>query len=495
MQIATMTNLFRLTLVSALIVCGCSDRTGPEPRPGPPAAIHFVGVTSGSDTAMAILPSLVVEVRDAGGRLVQSKVAVAFETLPLSGGDGNNGISAKLCYSAAPESCYSYGYTDSTVAGSVSARVRLGAVAGTARVRASVPGTALADTVSFVIRAAAPQRVAISPADSTAYIGVSYQVKAEVRDQYGNARPGDVVTFTSADGAARMDADGVFHALSIGRSFAVVRSGSLVDTAWITVPPRGTIAALEPNGPAGARIVKVELDGSGMKRLAPVIGTYYGASPDWISSSEIAFDNGAYNEERILVVDTLGGVRRLTAADTPTFAEGFPAGGPGGVVYFDAWGAADYGTALWEVSTPGAMPVRIGPNPPGNANAWKAAVAPDGQRLAYIDVNRGGLSILDIATGAMTPLNIAADMPRWSPSGSWIVYGADGSLHLVHPDGTGITDVANGRQFLPRADWSPDGAWLIARSATNLELIDMRSGAILPIAWATSLIRPVFRRE
>jgi Tol biopolymer transport system component len=110
-------------------------------------------------------------------------------------------------------------------------------------------------------------------------------------------------------------------------------------------------------------------------------------------------------------------------------------------------------------------------------------------------VNRGGLSLLDIATGTMTPLNIAAEMPRWSPSGDWIAYGSNGTLHLVHPDGTGIVDVAGGRQYDPRADWSPDAGWLIARSSTRLELVDMKSGAILPIAWSRSLIRPVFRRQ
>jgi dipeptidyl aminopeptidase/acylaminoacyl peptidase len=141
------------------------------------------------------------------------------------------------------------------------------------------------------------------------------------------------------------------------------------------------------------------------------------------------------------------------------------------------------------------MPERIGPNPPGNANAWQATSAPDGKRLAYLDVDRGGLSLLDVATGAMTPLNIAAATPRWSPSGEWIVFGAAGSLHLVHPDGTGATDVAGARAFDRRADWSPDSEWLIARSATRLELIELRTGRILPLAWATGLVRPAFKRQ
>ena len=68
--------------------------------------------------------------------------------------------------------------------------------------------------------------------------------------------------------------------------------------------------------------------------------------------------------------------RRLTAEGTPTWAEGFVAGAPDGAVYFDAMSGSDYGTAIWKVSAPGAMPVRVGPNPHGNANAWQATVAP-----------------------------------------------------------------------------------------------------------------------
>jgi hypothetical protein len=33
------------------------------------------------------------------------------------------------------------------------------------------------------------------------------------------------------------------------------------------------------------------------------------------------------------------------------------------------------------------------------------------------------------------------------------------------------------------------------RSASRLEMVDMSSGAILPIPWAKGLIRPVFRRQ
>jgi hypothetical protein len=262
------------------------------------------------------------------------------------------------------------------------------------------------------------------------------------------------------------------------------------------VPPRGTIAALEPSSYFEGKVVRVELDGSGLKRLTPYTDVYYGGThPTWISPSEIVYDDGGYGAERLLVVDTLGVVKRLTAPNPPTFGEGFAAGRANGPIFFSARSAADYNSVLWSVSEPGAMPVRVGPSPPGFTTGWQVATAPDGERLAYVDPSRGGLGILDIATGTTTPLNIAASTPRWSPLGDWIVFGAGGTLHLVHPDGTALSDVAAARPFQMRADWSPDGEWLIARSARRLELINVRTGTILPLGWAGALTRPVFRPE
>ena len=492
----------RVAVLATLVACGAAEQTSPEVAPGSPATIRVVSGEGQTDSALAILAArIVVEVRDSAGRLVRN-APVMFAPLSEPGADWREGPAASFCSNSVVDSCIEYAHRDSAFNGQASAIVRLGRRAGTARVQVSLVETPLAlletpiaDTATLTVKPGAPVRVASTPKDSSAYVGSSYRVIGRVFDQYGNERLGDAITFTGGNAAATASADGVFKAQTVGRAFAIARSGSLADTAWITVPPRGTIAAMEPGSWGSTRIVKVELDGSGLKRIAPVEDTYYGTQPDWISGSEVAFDSGGYNGERILVADTLGNVRRLTAPGTPTLAEGYVAGGPGGAVYFDAWGGGDYGTALWKVSAPGTMPVRIGPNPPGNANAWQATVAPDGLRLAYVDVNRGGLSILDIATGAMTPLNIAATTPRWSPAGDWIVFGAGGTLHLVHPDGTMMTDVAGARPFSPRADWSPDGAWLIVRSSKRLELINVRSGEILPLGWSEGLVRPVFRRQ
>ena len=475
-------SLAGILALASLTACSSSEPTKPYVPPGAPASIRFAGGVGQRDTALALSSTpLTVEVRDAGGRLVQV-APVAFTAL-----DGSAGIS--FCSSTSVDSCSLLANPDSTFAGTASIFVRFGQLAGTARIAATVPGTGLADTTTLTISPASPVRIVLSPADSTAYTGNSYRVIGRVLDQYDNVRSGDRVTFAEVGSAATMGTDGVFHAQTVGRAFALVRSGALADTAWITVPPRGAIAVVDALSPNGPMLAKVALDGSGYAQLAPLGDSYGDAEPDWISPSEIAFSGG---EGRILVVDTLGAIRRLTSAETPTIAERHAAGAPGGVVYFDAFGA-DYGTSLWKSSAPGTTPVRIGPNPPSNANAWQSTPSPDGQQLAYIDVGRSGLCTMIIATGEVTPLVIDAQSPRWSPLGQWIVFGMAGTLHMVHPDGSGLTDVAGARPFQSRADWSPDGAWLVVRSSARVELIEMSSGAILPLGWSAGLILPVFR--
>lgn len=480
-----------LLVVVGLAGCDVLRQTRPEAPPGPPASIRFVSGEQQSDTAMAMLSApLSVEVRDSANRPVYV-APVSFEAIPMVSANGAVALPT-FCTDTFPSQCSSTSYRDFALSGRASARVRLGRAAGTLRIVVTVPRTRLADTAMLLVRPGAAKRVSAFPRDSSAYVGNSYPVIARVLDQYGNVRAGESSTFEMSSAVATISATGVFNGRVIGRAFALVRSGALMDTAWITVPPRGTIAAVEQGAVGGSTIVKVELDGSGLKRLAPIRMSDV-PLPDWISATEIAFEDFISGAKRIFVADTSGVVRRLTPAVTSTASEASPAGGPGSMVYLDAGSSGTYDLAIWRVRVPGEAPQRVGPNPARKATAWNARPSPDGLRLACVDV--GGLQVIDVATGVMVSLNLPAAKPRWSPSGDWIVFGAGGTLHLVRPDGTGLRDVAGAQPFAPRADWSPDARWLIARSSRRLDLIEVQSGAILPLAWASGLVAPAFNRR
>jgi dipeptidyl aminopeptidase/acylaminoacyl peptidase len=78
--------------------------------------------------------------------------------------------------------------------------------------------------------------------------------------------------------------------------------------------------------------------------------------------------------------------------------------------------------------------------------------------------------LVDVATGAATPVtpaNISAHNPLWSPDGRWIAFTPDTpsgrSLSVIRTDGTGMHDVAgdlNGLDVSGPDTWSPDGVWI-----------------------------------
>jgi hypothetical protein len=71
------------------------------------------------------------------------------------------------------------------------------------------------------------------------------------------------------------------------------------------------------------------------------------------------------------------------------------------------------------------------------------------------------LAVLEIASGSLTELGPAADLPAWTGDGSGIVTAVEG------PDGpvTVLVDPATGERTAivakPEGRMSPDGAWLV----------------------------------
>ncbi len=134
--------------------------------------------------------------------------------------------------------------------------------------------------------------------------------------------------------------------------------------------------------------------------------------------------------------------------------------------------------------------------------------SPDGKRIAYSVRNNDGpgrpytqIWVMDLASKQSTRLNpegTVAGVPKWSPDGQWIAYwdggargeakadpfepvvrhellpGAEASLTIARPDGTGATALASAKETnhdLPRADtssvaWSPDSKRIAFLSAT-----------------------------
>jgi dipeptidyl aminopeptidase/acylaminoacyl peptidase len=93
-------------------------------------------------------------------------------------------------------------------------------------------------------------------------------------------------------------------------------------------------------------------------------------------------------------------------------------------------------------------------------------ISPDGDRIAHAgwDGTAEGARRLTITDArgrliASLELEAAAIEPRFSPNGSRILFtgSADGALHLVGADGSGLTSISYPEWFVRSASWSPDG--------------------------------------
>jgi Tol biopolymer transport system component len=115
-------------------------------------------------------------------------------------------------------------------------------------------------------------------------------------------------------------------------------------------------------------------------------------------------------------------------------------------------------------------------------NPVEPEFSPDGQQIAFFAAPRGGANLDAIfvmrADGSdirqVTPLQMDAAHPEWSPDGSKIIFNNDfhplptgltvGDIFTIRPDGTGLqrlTDVIPLGEADFRPDYSPDGTMIV----------------------------------
>ena len=357
-----------------------------------------------------------------------------------------------------------------------------------------------------VVTPVAPLSIEVSPRDTTVFVGGTFRLRIEAPDPDGRDAllSGGVALEVDGD-AVSVDETGAVFGRRIGRARVIARGGSVADTVWVTVPPKGTLAAYYSHrdglGPAG--IATVETDGSGFTLLFETGEPYFGIWPDWKpGGEELVFEVGGVHEERLYVLDPSGNATRATSVSASTKTEIF-GGYSRDWLYFSARGSAvDNGTGIWRVRNTGGDPERVGPNPSNNANNWQSSASPDGLRLVYNSVN-AGLSVLDVATGQPTKIRDTGLVPRWSPVSDWIVFNPERywsslddsvSFRLMRADGSSERDLARDHLFIGRADWSPDGEWLVARQSNYLSIVHFETGVVLPLPWSGRLSSPAWKK-
>jgi hypothetical protein len=484
-----------------LVLAGCVDSVGPEPEG--PGGLRIIAGADLTDTVLAIpTQGLVVEVRDQRGTPM-SGVVVRFTSLTRD----TAGFAMSTVYVGSADSPFFGSFASETTndRGRATVRIQLGTIAGPGGVVVAVPELGVEDTARYTILPGAIAAVRAAPEDTAVYTGASYQLRAAAVDRFGNPR-GDAVTFIVGSGPATVDSGGLVTAGEIGRASVLARSGEVAATAWVSVVPRGTIAALRSSPSFGdsTGLVMVNLDGSGYRWLARVeANILYEPAPRWApSGAEVIYATAAFptNPTRLYAVSLSGAVRR---AISPQPAELFQEAWPhysrdGSWIYFSGQ-TAGTNFALWRAAADGSGAVRIGSDVGSFGLEWRPTPSPDGTRVAFVTFGASGaeIRVLDLATGTNSSWSVPGQTPRWSPTAESIAFVQQfgGPLNVMSADGSGVRRVSapGGAYAEGSFDWSPDGAWIVARGPNVLELINVQTGLTLPLAFTAALSGPAWK--
>jgi hypothetical protein len=469
--------------VAAIVASACDG--GPS---GPQTVAPGITVLSGAATPDTILTvraePLVVQVADSAGR-ARAGVVVRFDAVPSSGSTAT-AVSVTAAPDAQPFGTFATTTTDAR--GRAEVRVRFETLAGTHPLAISVPELGLRDTARFTVTPGAAVRVVAAPADSAVYAGRGYTLRAAAADRFHNPRT-DAVTYEVARGPVTVSGATVTGAAT-GRAAVVARAGSFADTSYVSVVPRGELAAQAYNpgngGPEGLALM--QMDGSEYRIIASGASNRGGPRGlDWSPDGrELVLTRD--NLVRLLVPG--GGERTLGEAGLAVGGARFAP--DGAAIHFGV--IPDYGVQAWlhSINADGTGTRRLGDAATFAGQGNYPSPSPDGRSLAYVSYRSPcGLDrcirILDLATGRDRSFEVTGKQAAWSPTDDRIAIANDRSVLLVRPDGTGSRVIADRMFTVTWMDWSPDGRWLVVGSHLQpVTLIDTQSGDILPLGFLAS---------
>jgi Tol biopolymer transport system component len=500
-----------LLLLTVLAYAACSDPTAPK------IFIPSLTIVSGataSDTIGAFLSvPLAVIVHDSTGN-PPFHAPITFRVLPIAGSDSAPALVSPTTYvyGPGPQTAMAE-WTDSS--GYAAVTVRLGGVADQIRIAIdgvesnAVPPSGpngkvvpVHDTITYTVLPGAAVSLDVQPSDTSLYVGRDYQLRVRSLDRAGNSRP-DQISLTGGDSVLARDGGVGVIGRTFGRDFTDVSTPTHRTRVWVSVVPVGTIAITiglyAPNYGMGV----VNLDGSGSRlvfgpdRLSTV------NSPRWSPDGKsIAADYG-----RIYLIDAATGIGRIATGDVAGQPDWGPSFSPDGRwIYYSKgpYGSDQY--TLWRVlvdvgSTPEQLPLPMQNTP------FQPDVSPDGLHVVYLGGD-GYLHELTLADGSVRTITAAhgpVNTPRYSHDGSTLAYLWSTAFNDFDPAAGVYTIPVQGstaQRITPQVSsdsfmwtyggntWSPDDEWIVTTTVYQMWVVNVKTGLMLPLPWASDYSSP-----
>lgn len=472
--------------------------------PGVSYQIRVLDAGAASDTvlSMATRP-LSVEVDDRNGR-PEVGVVVKFLALAADSADSLKGARGMYVCAVQTTPCARYyseqGYsvnlalwqrTDS--AGRALAHVQFGVIAGPAAIGVSLQDSAgPVERVKYTTRPGAFARVVATVPDTAVYVGRTYDLGAHAADRFGNARPEPVTLADATPTVIHVTSSGQVTASGTGRGRVRMRSGDITDSAWVSVPPHGRLAAFgwAPDLSTVNQLVLINTDGSKPLLLGTTPGISGIALPVWTpDGNALVFDAaGSSGNAQLNIIDMSGAQRALLHAPGDFSASLEPAfSSAGWALYFFGTEDSAGQSGVFRANADGSGSTFMFPG-------VQPAPSPDGSLVAYVSDTL--LMVRDMASGQATAVAANPVLPRWSPKGdliAFVSYTGFSEVRVVRADGSGLRTIASGDHDRD-VSWSPDGEWLVtARWGGGLEIIRVADGERLPIPGTSRLMQPTWR--
>lgn len=344
-------------------------------------------------------------------------------------------------------------------------------------------------------------RVEVSPADTAVNLGGKVGVKGSMVNYFGDRYPSDHIMYRGLDPTiARVDAGGTVTGVAYGRARIVASRGDLADTMWVSVVPSGLLSVSSDYGQSAVLVIGT--DGSQSRQIVSS-DQYSGGAAAWLSGDaglvyQYTVLGGA---TRLYVSDLAGNRRPLFSDPAGEHDESSPRPSHDGIwVYF---GYGNYDGDVWRVHVDGSGLERVTGPAPAYQGDTDPDPSPDGSQVVSRRLTSSGfrLTVRDLTNGTERQFGVPGLLPRWSPDGTLIAY-LDGdmdrdifSIFVIGSDGTGARQVSEpGRVYGPKGlDWSPDGEWLVAKSSVTLDLVQVKTGLTLPLAFGETYFYPSWR--